>query len=56
MKKRRPLSMIRLYMLANSYAANFPASDEKQRRGAQSTMRLIADFLGFVFEHKNDEL
>lgn len=49
--------MIRLYMLANSYAGTFPVADTEKRRTVQTKMiRLIADYLGFVMEHKNDEL
>ena len=48
--------MIRLYMLANSYAANWPADSIKDRKNAKNSLRLVTDFLGFVFEHKNDEL
>ena len=54
--KRKPLSMIRLYMLANAYAAKWPAEKEIERQSAQKILKILADFLGFVFEHKNDEL
>jgi len=50
--KRRPLSMLRLYKLLSAYSFNDVAH---QRRNLQRT-KDIADFLKFVFEHKNDDI
>jgi len=55
MKKRKPMSLIRLYKLANNWLMNnFDSSRNEIKTSVQ--FKTITEYLKYVAEHKEDNL
>ena len=54
--KRTPLSLIRLYKMANNYTQDLYYATVKEKKGIAKEYKVIVGFLKYINDHKNDEL